>query len=114
MDKDIKIESERESIIYNKGVECGRDHSVMSPETKEAIKVLTNTDKEKLDKKVFWQLFLPVVLIFVSAVGHLYVIYYGGIAALGTGIAVIEERTINMTTDIAEIRDDIKEATRPE
>lgn len=69
---------------------------------------------KKLDKSTFWTVFLTVVTIFVGAIAHLYVLYYGGIAELGKGVAVIQVEMKNIKEDISEIKYDIDLATQPE
>lgn len=68
----------------------------------------------KLDKKTFWTVFLFVIGIVISSITHLYILYYGGIAELGTGVALIQNEIAHIKEDIADIKYEINLATQPD
>lgn len=113
-----KIYSQEEFDMWRKDYEKNCFIHKTAPETKEELGKIHDSIKEvidtKLDKSLFWKIFTLLIPILIAVTGHLYVIYYSGIANLGKGIAVIEERTENMRENISEIKREIEMATRPE
>ena len=92
MDKIIP-QNDRENRIYNQGVETGRDHSVMSPDTAKQIgeiKIHMDYVKKKVDDiddkldtdYVTYKEFQPIKTLVFGFTGLILVAVVGGIMAL--------------------------------